>query len=114
MQGIQTVRLNLLFNECGLDGTSGINCANNGPLMQGDGLASSPIVTQFGGGRGQQGPAGPQGPPGEQGPAGPPPTIDKDHRADEIRNIIDLWQIYHAHPSNELPPGIASVNYNVR
>jgi hypothetical protein len=45
--------------------------------MQGDGLASSPIVTQFGGGQGQQ------------GPAGPPPTIDKDHRADEIRNIID-------------------------
>ena len=55
-------------------GASGINCANSGPLMQGEGLASSPVVTQFSGGRGEQGPAGPQGPPGiqgEQGPAGP-------------------------------------------
>lgn len=38
-------------NECGLDGVTGINCANNGPLMQGDGLASSPVITQFGGGQ---------------------------------------------------------------
>jgi hypothetical protein len=28
-------------NECGLDESSGINCANNGPPMQGEGLASS-------------------------------------------------------------------------
>ncbi len=55
-------------NDCGIDEVTGINCGNNGPLMQGDGLASSPIVTQFSGGQGEQGPPGPQG---EQGPAGP-------------------------------------------
>ena len=60
-----------LDNDCGNDGSSGINCANNGPLMQGDGLASSPIITQSGGGGGQQGPPGPQGPKGDTGDTGP-------------------------------------------
>lgn len=60
-----------LVNECGVGDSSGPNCANNGPLTQGDGIASSPIVSQSGG----QGPAGPQGPQGlkgDTGPAGPP------------------------------------------
>jgi hypothetical protein len=43
-------------NECGQDGVTGINCGNNGPLMQGDGLASSPVITLFGGGGQQQEP----------------------------------------------------------
>lgn len=46
-----------LVNDCGIDESSGINCANNGPLMQGEGLASSPIVTQSGSGQGPPGPA---------------------------------------------------------
>jgi hypothetical protein len=67
-------------NECGQDEPSGINCANNGPLMQGEGLTSSPVFTQSGSGpqgpQGEQGPkgdtgaTGPQGPPGEQGSIG--------------------------------------------
>src|SRR5918995_2567452 len=57
-----------LVNECGVGDSSGPNCANNGPMTQGDGTASSPIVSQSGG----QGPAGPQGPPGIQGEQGPP------------------------------------------
>lgn len=50
-------------NDCGLDQTTGINCANNGPLMQGNGLASSPVIAQSAG-QDQQGPQGPPGPPG--------------------------------------------------
>lgn len=45
-----------LDNDCGIDKSSGINCANNGPIMQGDGLASSPVVTQSGSGHGVQEP----------------------------------------------------------
>jgi hypothetical protein len=45
-------------NECDQDESSGINCANNGPLMQGEGLASSPIITQSGSGQGERGPPG--------------------------------------------------------
>lgn len=59
-----------LVNECGEGEPSGINCANNGPLMQGEGLASSPVVTQSGSGQGQQGPPGPPGPQGPQGEQG--------------------------------------------
>jgi hypothetical protein len=48
-----------LANECGISDATGVNCGINSPLMQGDGLASSPIVTQSGGGQGEQGPPGP-------------------------------------------------------
>lgn len=62
-----------LVNECGIGDADSTTCANNGPLIQGDGTASSPVVTQSAGGEpGPPGPQGPQGPKGEQGEQGPP------------------------------------------
>lgn len=64
-----------LDNDCGIGDTDNTNCANNGPLIQGDGSASSPVVSQSAGReqgyRGPPGPQGPSGPQGEQGPPGP-------------------------------------------
>src|SRR5919106_1662194 len=86
-----------LVNDCGIVGSSGINCDNNGPQTLGDGAAtaltplqiSNPVKegppgpqgpkgdtgdTGLQGPTGEQGlagPAGQMGPQGEQGPAGP-------------------------------------------
>lgn len=57
-----------LNNECGVDGSSGPNCANNGPQNVGDGTATALTPLQISGGQGER---GPPGPPGPQGPPGP-------------------------------------------
>ncbi len=83
--GMQNIQQNSqaqsLVNNCGIGQSSGI-CANYGPMIQGDGSATTPVITQSGGQRGPpgpQGPAGSQGPQGiqgEQGPAGPTQELE--------------------------------------
>jgi hypothetical protein len=45
-----------LINECGIGESSGVNCAINGPQIQADGSATTPVISQT---SGQRGPAGP-------------------------------------------------------
>src|SRR5919106_5538135 len=70
-----------LVNDCGIVGSSGINCANNGPQTLGDGAATALTPLQISnpvkegppgpqGPKGDTGDTGLQGPPGEQGPQG--------------------------------------------
>lgn len=61
-----------LVNECWGDDLGSANCANNGPQIQPEGAASSPIVSISGGGQGPPGPQGPKGDAGDTGPRGPP------------------------------------------
>jgi hypothetical protein len=57
--------------------------------MQGDGLASSPIITQFGGGgqQGPQGPPGPQGPKGDTGDSGTDKVLQARVVESEVREL---------------------------
>lgn len=50
-----------LVNECGIDGSTGPNCANNGPQTIGDGVANAltPLQISNSGQRGTQGPTEP-------------------------------------------------------
>ena len=57
-------------NECGVGEPIGINCANNGPMIHGDGTAIALTPSQISSG-GEQGPVGPAGPQGETGATGP-------------------------------------------
>jgi hypothetical protein len=70
-----------LVNDCGIVGSSGISCANNGPQTLGDGAATALTPLQISnpvkegppgpqGPKGDTGDTGPQGPTGEQGPQG--------------------------------------------
>ena len=87
-----------LTNECGIDGLTNLNCANNGPLMQGEGMASSPIVTQSAG-RQQEPSEPPETPPTEP----QPDTCEKC-----IRNVLtdeeqtELMELFNRLP---LPGG---------
>jgi hypothetical protein len=51
-----------LVNECGINESSGVNCATNGPQIQGDGCATTPLISQSSGQRGPVGPAEAAGP----------------------------------------------------
>jgi hypothetical protein len=59
-----------LVNECGIDGSNGINCMNNGPQTIGDGTANALTPLQISGPQGPKGDTGPQGPQGMQGETG--------------------------------------------
>ncbi|MGA7368452.1 MAG: hypothetical protein WBX01_04935, partial [Nitrososphaeraceae archaeon] len=50
-------------NDCGIDETSGINCANNGPQNVGDGTATAltPLQISIPVNEGPPGPPGPKG-----------------------------------------------------
>ena len=85
-------------NECRIDGLTNLNCANNGPLMQGEGIASSPIVTQS---------AGRQQEPSEP-PVTPPTEPQPDTCEKCIRNVLtdeeqtELMELFNRLP---LPGG---------
>ena len=88
-----------LVNECGSGRSIGINCANTGPLTQGDSNTIAPTTSQISnplsqisnpikeGPPGPLGPQGPQGATGSQGPKGDkgdngPAFVPKIYRVD--------------------------------